>query len=154
MVITTPPENTTVCRGSDVTINCGHLTATALPVTWIINGISFTQQEILNSPLYQQNSNTLPTANSLTVFSINGTTTFQCIVLSTPTTTSTSGTVIVFGKYIWIQQYNDVMYVICSMYVQVCYTNILFLRLVNRFPIFELIIGIDKFKYRKSVYHP
>ena len=99
-IITTPPENTTVCKGSDVTISCGHVTATALPVTWIINGTSFDQDEIHFSPLYQQNSQTIPTANSLTVFSINGTTTFQCIVLSTPTTTSTLGTVTVIGKYI------------------------------------------------------
>ena len=80
-----------------MTISCGHVTATALPVTWIINGTSFTLEEIHFSPLYQQNSLTTPTANSLTVFSINGTTTFQCIVLSTPTTTSTRGTVTVTG---------------------------------------------------------
>ena len=99
VIITTPPENTTVCRGSDVTISCGHLIAIALPVTWIINGISFTQQEIVNSPLYQLNRQSTPTENSLTVFSINGTTTFQCVVLSTPTATSTRGTVIVIGRY-------------------------------------------------------
>ena len=99
VIITTPPENTTVCRGSDVTISCGHLTATEFPVTWIINGTSITQDEIHFSPLYQQNSQTTPTANSLTVFSINGTTTFQCVVLSTSTTTTTPGTVTVIGMY-------------------------------------------------------
>ena len=82
VVITTPPENTTACRGSDVTISCGYVTATAFPVTWIINGTSFTLEEIFFSPSYQQNSQTTPTANSLTVFSINGTTTFQCICSS------------------------------------------------------------------------
>ena len=87
-----------------MTISCGHVTATALRVTWIINGTSFTQDEIVNSPSYQQNSQTTPIGNSLTVFSINATTTFQCVVLSTPTTTSTPGTLIVFGKYIWIQR--------------------------------------------------
>ena len=50
--ISKPPENTTVSRGSDVTISCGHVTANTLPVTWIINGTSFTQEEIMNSPLY------------------------------------------------------------------------------------------------------
>ena len=55
VIFTTPPENVTVCRGSDVTISCGHVTAMAKPVTWIINGTSFNQQEIVNSPLYQQN---------------------------------------------------------------------------------------------------
>ena len=98
--ITTPPENTTVCRGSDVTISCGYGSATAFPVTWISNGTSFTQEEIFFSPLYQQNNNNTPIANSLTVFSINGTTTFQCVVLSTPNTTSTRGTVTVIGMYV------------------------------------------------------
>ena len=83
-----------------MTISCGHVTTSALRVTWIINGTSVTQDEIHFSPLYWLNNNAIPTANSLTVFSINGTTTFQCIVLSTPTTTSTPGTVTVIGKYI------------------------------------------------------
>ena len=79
-----------------MTISCGYLTATALPVTWIINGTSFTLQEIVNSPLYQLNNLISPPTVSLTVFSINGTTTFQCIVQSTPNTiTSTRGTVTV-----------------------------------------------------------
>ena len=95
VTITTPPENTTVCRGSDVTISCGYLWATALPVTWIINGTSFDQLEIVNSPLFQLNNPSSPPVLSLTVFSINSTTTFQCIVLSTPNTTSTRGTVTV-----------------------------------------------------------
>ena len=100
VIITIPPENRTVHRGSDVTISCGYQWSTALPVTWIINGISFTQQEIVNSPLYQLNNPTIPIINSLTIFSINGTTTFQCIVLSDPVTTSTRGTVTVIGMYI------------------------------------------------------
>ena len=96
VTIVTPPENTTVCRGSDVTISCGYLRVSAIPVTWIINGTSFTQEQIQNSPLYQLNNPNSPWIVSLTVFSINDTTTLQCIVLSTPnTTTSTRGTVIV-----------------------------------------------------------
>ena len=103
VTITTPPENITVCRGSDVNISCGYLWVTALPVTWIINGTSLTQEEVANSPLYRLNFPTSPMFTSLTVFSINATTTFQCIVLSTPTTTSTRGTVIVInGTYIHI----------------------------------------------------
>ena len=101
VTIATPPENTTVLRGSDVTISCGYITATVLPVTWIINGASFTQEEIVNSPLYQLNNPLSPPIFSLTVFSINDTTTFQCIVLSAPNTTSTRGTVIVAnGMYV------------------------------------------------------
>ena len=102
VTITTPPENTTVCRGVDVTISCGYLTGvTALPVTWIINETSFTQEEIVNSPLYKLNNAASPPTTSLTVFSLNGTTTFQCIVLSTPNTTSTHGAVTVTnGTYV------------------------------------------------------
>ena len=101
VTITRPPENKTVNIGSNVTISCGYARATALPVTWIINGTSFTQQEIVDSPLYQLNNPGSPNDLSLTVFSINHTTTFQCVVLSTPTTTSTLGTVTVTtGMYV------------------------------------------------------
>ena len=95
VIITRPPENTTACRGNDVTISCGYQWSTALPVTWIINGTSFTQQEVVDSPLYQLNNPTAPMIVSLTVFSISHTTTFQCLVPSTPNVTSTLGTVIV-----------------------------------------------------------
>ena len=99
--ITRPPENTTVNRGRDVTISCGYQSARALPVTWIINGTSFTQQEVVDSPLYQLNNPTVSMILSLTVFAINHTTTFQCLVHSTPSTTSTLGTVnVITGMYI------------------------------------------------------
>ena len=90
--ITTPPENAIACRGLNVIIRCGYNSTTALPVTWIINGTSFTQQEVFNSPLYQLNNPATPMTHSLTVISINHTTTFQCVVNST---TSTRGTVTV-----------------------------------------------------------
>ena len=84
-----------------MTISCGYQWPRALPVTWIINGTSFTQQEVVDSPLYQLNNPTAPMIGSLTVHSINHTTTFKCIVHSTPTTTSTLGTVTVTtGMYI------------------------------------------------------
>ena len=101
VTISTPPENTTVCRGSDVTISCGYGVFTALPVTWIINETSLSQEQINYSPLYQQNNPTSPLTFSLTVFSINDTTTFQCVVLSSPNTTSTLGTVTMYiGTYV------------------------------------------------------
>ena len=90
VIITRPPENTTVCRGSNVTISCGYSSGRALPVTWIINGTSFTQQEVVDSPLYQLINPASPNALSLTVFSINYTTTFQCIVHSTLNTSTSS----------------------------------------------------------------
>ena len=95
VTIVNPPENTTACRGSDVTISCGYQWSTFLPVTWIINGTSFTLQEVVDSPLYQLNNPGSRNTFSLTVFSINHTTTFQCIVHSTPNTTSILGTVTV-----------------------------------------------------------
>ena len=96
-----PPESITVCRGSDVVIHCGYAWSTFLPVTWIINGTTFTQQEIVDSPLYQLNAPRSPGTISLTVFSINDTTTFQCVVHSTPNTSSKSGTInVTNGMYI------------------------------------------------------
>ena len=111
VVIYRPPENTTACRGSNVTISCGYAGAAALPVTWIINGTSFTQQEVVDNPLYQLNDPTSPITHSLIVFSINHTTTFQCIVHSTPSTTSTIGTITVTsGKYICKYHSNKLSY--------------------------------------------
>ena len=98
VTFTRPPENRTVCSGSNVTVSCGYLQAGASPVTWIINGTSFTQQEVVDSPLYQLNNANSPMTHSLTVFSINHTTTFQCMVRSTA---STMGTVTVTtGMYV------------------------------------------------------
>ena len=108
MTIVKPPENTTVSIGSNVNISCGYQLSKALPATWIINGTSFTQQEVVGSPLYRLNNSTSPMTHSLTVFSINGTTTFQCRVHSTPnTTTSTLGTVTVTtGMYVCMSALN------------------------------------------------
>ena len=115
VTITTPPENTTVCRGSDVTISCGYNSTNALPVTWIINGTSFSSEEIVDSPLYWLNDLGNPKTLSLTVSSINGNTTFQCIVHSNPTTISTLGMVTVTtGTYICMCSY-IVMYSITFM---------------------------------------
>ena len=98
-----PPENTTVCKGSYVTINCEHLSATALPVMWIINGTPFTQYEVVYSPLYQLNNPTSPMRVSLTVFSISDTTSFQCVVQSTPSVSiSAYGIVTVVGMYLHV----------------------------------------------------
>ena len=107
-----PPENTTACRGSNVTVSCGYISATAVPVTWIINGTSFDQEMLENSQLYQLDNPIHPLHYSLTVFSINHTTTFQCIVHTTSGTTSTPGTVTVIGMYVHTYMY----IVICCTY--------------------------------------
>ena len=90
-MITRPPENTTACRGSDVTISCGYLSVTTSSVTWMINETSFTQQQIMNNSLYQLNNRGNTSSLSLTVFSINYTTTLRCIINSI--TNSTPGTI-------------------------------------------------------------
>ena len=91
----------TVCGGSDVIdIQCGYDWPSMLPVTWVINGISFDQSAIMNSSSYQLNTPSIPSSNSLLVYSINDTTTFQCIVHSNPDVTSTLGIVTVInGMY-------------------------------------------------------
>ena len=101
VTITRPPVNQIVCRDSDVTIPCGYQSNSTLPVTWIINGIAYNEEEIVNSTLYQLNSPTTPSRYSLTVFSISHTTTFQCIICSksTKTIVSAPGRVIVTGTY-------------------------------------------------------
>ena len=98
VIITRPPQSTmTVCRGSEVIIRCGYCDVNLLPVTWIINGTSLTQDEVLNSSLYRLNHLAAPDKLSLTVFSINGSTTFQCMFNSTLNTTSRLGKVIIAG---------------------------------------------------------
>ena len=44
-IIVRPPRNITICTGESVTVNCGYESNASLPVTWIINGISLTQEE-------------------------------------------------------------------------------------------------------------
>ena len=99
MTTTAPPENTTVCKGSDVNISCGYDSDIPLDVVWRINGQHFTESQIMNMPSYQLNNPTTPVNYSLTVFSVNGTTEFRCSILSQPTTFSTIGNVIVIGMY-------------------------------------------------------
>ena len=87
-----------------MTISCGYWWSSVLPVTWIINGTSFTQ---IDSPSYQLNNSTSTMNLLLTVFSINSTTTFQCIVHSVTNVTSTLGTITVttdkYVQYIFVK---------------------------------------------------
>ena len=72
VAITRPPEDTTVCKGSDLIISCGHNSTDIYDTIWGFNGsapISF-----VNSQMYQAMNQTL------TIFSINYTTTVQCSV--------------------------------------------------------------------------
>ena len=105
VVIFNQPENTTACRGSNVTISCGYVSADVYPVTWMINETLFDEETLENSRLYQLNYLTEPLHYSLTVYSINGTTTFQCIVQFATDIISTPGTVTVIGMYIGTYMY-------------------------------------------------
>ena len=116
--IIAPPENTTVCRGSDVTISCGHVIDRPKPVVWIINGTSFNQLKISFRPWFHPNKQSNPSENSLIVFSINGTTTFQCVVQSTPTTTSTLGTITVIGMSTYILTFTFSMYTVLLIRIE------------------------------------
>ena len=120
VIITRPPENTVVCRGSNVTISCGYLRVTALPVSWIINLTSLTQQQVVDSPLYQLNNPISPMSLSLTAFSINDTTTFQCVVQSTPVTISAPGTVTVIGTYTYVYKATISSIFTLLLYISMC----------------------------------
>ena len=103
VTITNPPESMTVCSGSDVLLRCGYQSTSPLPVTWMINGTSFDQSAIANSPLYQLNNPATPRRVSLTVFSINHTTTFQCIIQLTSSRIQT--VTVTTGRYVCIAIY-------------------------------------------------
>ena len=113
--ITTPPENATVCRDSDVTISCGYDSETPLDIAWRINRtIHLTQSAIMNMSSYQLNNPTTPVNYSLTIFSINGTTEIRCTVFSqslniTPAIISPDVMITVIGMCI---MYID--YIICE----------------------------------------
>ena len=98
VVITRPPEDTTTCRGSKVTITCGHNSTTSFDTVWGFNGS--TPISIVNSQMYRAINQTL------TIFSINYNTTVRCAVhiLVSPPIVLSSGiaTVTVVGmcKYI------------------------------------------------------
>ena len=99
VTIAQSPENTTVCRGSEVTISCGYQFVSLLVVTWIINGTSFDQLAIARNSSYHLAyiGTTQSYTYLLTVVSINGNTTFQCAIHSDPIATTTTGTVTVIG---------------------------------------------------------
>ena len=98
VALTRPPEDTTVCRGSDVIISCGNNSTNEFDTIWGFNGSALSK--IVNNPIYQAINQTL------TIFSINYNTTVQCgvhIVVSPPIVlTSGTATVTVVGMYKYI----------------------------------------------------
>ena len=101
VVITRPPEDTTVCRGSDVIISCGHNSTDIYDTLWGFNGS--VPISVVNNRMYQAINQTL------TLFSINYTTTVQCVVhiLVSPPIILASGTatVTVLGMHLCMYLY-------------------------------------------------
>ena len=114
-----PPRSVTVCKGSDVTLDCGYDDSTT-PVTWIINGTSFDEAATIRSPLYKHNRRRLPQFYSFTAFSINYTATFQCKVKSNPEVTSTAARVTLATGRVFCE-YNYYSIIAINMYV-VCFS--------------------------------
>ena len=94
-----PPENITVCRDDNVTVSCGYDLFAALDIRWIINSSVFRSNKLLNSGTYLPND-AAPNATSLTIISINDTTTIQCRIPLFPEVFSWVGTVAVLGTYV------------------------------------------------------
>ena len=82
VTITTPPEDATVCRGTDVTISCGYDSDVPLDPVWRIDATYLLQSDIMNMSSYQVNNPTTPVNYSLTIFSVNVTTTIRCTIAS------------------------------------------------------------------------
>ena len=84
-----------MCRGSDVIISCGHNSTDIFDTVWSFNGSA--PILVMNNRMYQAINQTL------TLFSINYTTTVQCAVhirVSPPIIlTSGTATVTVVGMY-------------------------------------------------------
>ena len=97
-----PPENATVCRDSNVTVSCGYDFSVPVSIDWIINGNAIRSSQLDNGT-YMPNTS-VPNATSLTILSINDTTTIQCSILLDPAVTSWVGTIAVIGKYMLVQQ--------------------------------------------------
>ena len=71
-----------------MTTKCSRQQDTTSVVTWMINGTLYSKSAAANNPLYQRSNPTDSLYYSLKVFSINHTTTFQCIIYSCLTTGS------------------------------------------------------------------
>jgi len=101
--ITSPPLNTTVCRGNDIDVNCGYAAVPGVEIIWRINGNNeMTSREIMTMPSKYQyenifNASTATGISTLRIFSINESTTFECRVAFMDGAYSPIGTVTVAG---------------------------------------------------------
>ena len=87
-----PPENITVCNGSNVTISCGYQSSAKLPVVWTIGDVTYFDEDYVdNDPRYHLNNKSNPEGYSLTIYYVNYTTTVRCGICS-PLIYSTYGT--------------------------------------------------------------
>ena len=134
-----PPESTTICNGSDVTISCGYQSSVLLPIVWRIDDVIYFSDDLVdNDPRYHLNNKSNPEGYSLTIYSVNYTTTVWCGICS-PTRYSTYGMVTI-GMYLtWFILYIHVftsifhpcvgvsshqLFVVCyPMYIYPCTHN-------------------------------
>ena len=101
LVITNPPQNTTVCAGDNVNVTCGYSFNVQLGAVWIIGGVSFSTMDFAQSSQFHS-----PTVNNasdtvLTVYSASeqiNETTFQCEFTLVPPVFSPVGILTVMGK--------------------------------------------------------
>ena len=119
-LIVRPPRNITICTGENIIVNCGYKSNASLPVTWIINGTSLTQEEVNSSSYnrkYQLNNPTTPLNISLTIYRPKGIIITQCVVHSTSNITSRPGIVTSIGIVIYI---SNATYMYVRIYVHIC----------------------------------
>ena len=81
-----------------MTISCGYQSPVVLTLRWIINNVEISGTDIMNSDVYELNEGMMPNATSLTVLSINDSTTIQCVIPLSTEVFSWVGTVTVVGK--------------------------------------------------------
>ena len=99
VILDTLNNRTAVCRGSDVNVECGYISVNSSYAEWIIDGMLLNESALHNNPSYLLNNLDNTLNHSLTIFSINETTTFQCVVhtITNVTKMSSLGTVTVIG---------------------------------------------------------
>ena len=107
LVITNPPQNTTVCVRDEVNITCGysHISQLGIIPIWIIgrdslSPIKITQSSEFHSPKVDNDSDTVLTVYSVT--ELMNETTFQCEFTLLPPVFSPIAILTVMGKLLYI----------------------------------------------------
>ena len=102
LVITNPPQNTTVCARDDVNITCGYSFSVQLAAVWIIGGVSFSSMDFVQSSQFHSPGVNDISDTVLSVYSASeniNKTTFQCEFTLLPPVFSPVGILTVMGKF-------------------------------------------------------